>query len=82
MRYPIGNQDFRSLREDGYVYVDKTEHICRILEAGKYFFLSRPRRFGKSLTASTIQELYSGDRELFSGLWAFDNWGFAERRRP
>ena len=82
MRYPIGNQDFRSLREDGYVYVDKTEHICRILEAGKYFFLSRPRRFGKSLTASTIQELCSGDRELFSGLWAYDNWGFAERRRP
>ena len=44
MRYPIGNQDFHSLRERGYVYVDKTEHICRLPDAGNYFFLSRPRR--------------------------------------
>ena len=82
MRYPIGNQDFRSLRAKGFVYVDKTEHICRIPDAGEYFFLSRPRRFGKSLTVSTLKELYSGDRELFQGLWAYDNWSFAERQRP
>ena len=79
MRYPIGNQDFRSLREKDYVYVDKTRHICRMItEGGQYLFLSRPRRFGKSLTVSTIKELHSGDRELFRGLWAYDNWGFAE----
>ena len=70
MRYPIGNQDFRTLREDGAAYVDKTEHIARVLDSGRYFFLSRPRRFGKSLTVSTMAELYSGDSALFEGLWA------------
>ena len=83
MRYPIGNQDFRSLRRDGYVYVDKTRQIARVLrEGGKYLFLARPRRFGKSLTVSTLRELHSGDRELFVGLWAYDNWDFAGRQRP
>ncbi len=82
MRYPIGKQDFRGLREHGDVYVDKTAHICAVANAGKYFFLSRPRRFGKSLTVSTLVELYSGDRELFGGLWAYDNWDFTERQRP
>ena len=82
MRYPIGTQDFRTLREDGAVYVDKTEHICRVCNAGRYFFLSRPRRFGKSLTVSTLKELYSGDRELFRGLWAYDHWDFPARQRP
>ena len=83
MRYPIGRQDFRTLRADENVYVDKTAHICRMLrEGGKYLFLSRPRRFGKSLTVSTVKELYSGDRELFRGLSAYHGWGFAERRRP
>ncbi len=82
MRYPIGNQDFRTLREDGSVYVDKTEHICGVANAGSYFFLSRPRRFGKSLTVSTLNELYSGDRALFGGLWAHEHWDFTARRRP
>ncbi len=82
MRYSISNQDFRTLREAGATYVDKTEHIARILDSGSYFFLSRPRRFGKSLTVSTIRELYSGDRELFGGLWAHEHWRFAERQRP
>jgi hypothetical protein len=74
MKYPVGIQDFRKLREGGYVYVDKTEYICPILEAGKYYLLTRPRRFGKSLLLSAINELYSGSRELFSGLWAEDHW--------
>ncbi|MCB0614411.1 MAG: ATP-binding protein [Phaeodactylibacter sp.] len=74
MKYPIGIQDFRELREGGYVYVDKTAQIHRILTGGKYFFLSRPRRFGKSLLLSTIKELYAGSRELFEGLWIEDHW--------
>lgn len=74
MQYPVGIQDFRELREGGYVYVDKTEHIHRIVTGGKYFFLSRPRRFGKSLLLSTMKELYSGSRELFEGLWIENNW--------
>lgn len=59
MKYPVGIQDFCELREGGYVYVDKTEHIHRIVTGGKYFFLSRPRRFGKSLLLSTIKELHN-----------------------
>jgi hypothetical protein len=82
MKYPVGIQDFRELREGGYVYIDKTEYICHILEAGKYYLLTRPRRFGKSLLLSTINELYSGSRELFSGLWAERNWDWEGKRRP
>ncbi len=63
-------------------YVDKTEHICRIVDGGRYLFLARPRRFGKSLTVSTINELYSGSAELFGGLWAGEHWDFTEKRRP
>ena len=82
LKYPIGIQDFRTLREGGYVYVDKTEHIHRLLTTGKYYFFSRPRRFGKSLTVATMNELYSGSRELFDGLWVQDHWDFEAMRRP
>ncbi|WP_420458578.1 AAA family ATPase [Neolewinella sp.] len=82
MKYPIGIQDFRTLREGGYAYVDKTEHIHRLLTTGKYYFFSRPRRFGKSLTVATMNELYSGSEELFGGLWVQDHWDFAAMRRP
>ncbi|MCO6487240.1 MAG: ATP-binding protein [Phaeodactylibacter sp.] len=78
MKYPIGIQDFRELREGGYVYVDKTAYIHRMLAGGKYFFLSRPRRFGKSLLLSTIKELYAGSRELFEGLWIEDKWDWEQ----
>ncbi|MCO6487409.1 MAG: ATP-binding protein [Phaeodactylibacter sp.] len=78
MKYPIGIQDFGKLREGGYVYVDKTEQIHRILQSGNYYFLSRPRRFGKSLLLSTIKELYSGSRELFEGLWVEDRWDWGK----
>ncbi|MCB0595517.1 MAG: ATP-binding protein [Lewinellaceae bacterium] len=81
MKYPIGIQDFRKLREGGYVYVDKTEYISRILNSGNYYFLSRPRRFGKSLLLSTMKELYSGSRELFKGLWVEGHWNW-EQRNP
>jgi hypothetical protein len=65
---PTGESDFASLREDGCIYVDKTAHIAQMILGSKYYFLSRPRRFGKSLTVSTIDALFSGRRELFSGL--------------
>lgn len=68
MKYPIGIQSFESLRNDGYLYVDKTQLIYELLHTGKYFFLSRPRRFGKSLLLSTIRAYYEGKRHLFEGL--------------
>ena len=66
--YPIGIQSFSEIREGGYVYVDKTEFIHSLSASGKYYFLSRPRRFGKSLFLSTLEAFYSGRRELFDGL--------------
>lgn len=66
--YPIGVQNFATLREDGYTYVDKTGFIEKLIKSGKYFFLSRPRRFGKSLLLSTIEAFYLGRKDLFDGL--------------
>ena len=68
MIYPIGIQDFESLRNDGYVYVDKTALIYKLATTGRYYFLSRPRRFGKSLLISTMEAYFRGKRELFKGL--------------
>jgi len=65
---PIGIQNFESLRADGYLYVDKTEIVHRLATTGRYYFLSRPRRFGKSLLISTLQAYFEGKRELFDGL--------------
>ena len=77
-KYPVGLQSFREIREGGYVYVDKTEIIHRLVEMGKYYFLSRPRRFGKSLLVDTMEELFSGSEELFRGLWIHDKWDWAK----
>ena len=66
--YPIGIQNFESLRNDGYVYVDKTAWVYRLVNTGRYYFLSRPRRFGKSLLISTLEAYFLGKRELFKGL--------------
>ena len=68
MLYPIGIQNFEDLRRNGYVYVDKTSHIYHLTSTGKYFFLSRPRRFGKSLLVSTMEAYFSGRKDLFKGL--------------
>lgn len=65
---PIGIQDFESLRNDGYLYVDKTALMYKLLSIGRYYFLSRPRRFGKSLLISTLHAFFSGKKELFKGL--------------
>lgn len=67
-KYPLGKQDFKSLRERGYVYVDKTSFIPLLLNGPDYYFISRPRRFGKSLFLSTLEQFFLGRRELFSGL--------------
>ena len=68
MKYPLGIQNFQSLREDGYCYVDKTDKIYQLASTGRYYFLSRPRRFGKSLLLSTIRAYFEGKKELFDGL--------------
>lgn len=68
LRYPVGIQSFAKMREGGYVYVDKTAFIHQLIKEGGYYFLSRPRRFGKSLFLSTIEAYYSGRRDLFKGL--------------
>lgn len=69
VRYPIGIQDFRDLRKGGYLYVDKTELVARLIWRGKYIFLGRPRRFGKSLLLSTIEYYFRGEKALFEGTW-------------
>ena len=68
-RYPIGIQTFSEIVNDGYVYIDKTDYVYKMThEDGKYFFLSRPRRFGKSLLTSTFASYFEGKKELFNGL--------------
>ena len=68
MKYPIGIQSFEQIIEDGYVYVDKTDLVYKLTHEGKIYFLSRPRRFGKSLLVSTLKNYYLGHKELFKGL--------------
>lgn len=67
-KYPIGIQTFEKLRNEGYLYIDKTAQIMKMVQEGNYYSLSRPRRFGKSLLLSTIQAYFEGKRELFKGL--------------
>lgn len=71
---PVGIQTFKDIIEGGFLYVDKTLHIYELIRYPKgYFFLSRPRRFGKSVTISTLAAIFSGNRELFKGLWLYDS---------
>ena len=67
-RLPIGMQTFGELRERNCYYVDKTDYVWRLTEEGKHYFLSRPRRFGKSLLVDTLKELFEGNEPLFAGL--------------
>ena len=78
-RLPIGIQTFRELREENAYYVDKTPYIRRLLDRGKHYFLSRPRRFGKSLFLDTLKELFEGSEELFAGLHIHDRWNWSVR---
>ena len=72
-RLPLGIQSFREIIEGDYVYADKTKYVYDLINTDKYYFLSRPRRFGKSLLLDTIAEVFSGDKELFKGLWIYDS---------
>ncbi|MDV7394416.1 AAA family ATPase, partial [Arthrospira platensis SPKY1] len=76
---PTGESSFPSIREGGWLYVDKTEGLYRLISTGKYFFLSRPRRFGKSLMVSTLKALFEGREELFEGLWIHERWDWAKK---
>jgi hypothetical protein len=69
-KLPIGIQTFKIIRTEGYLYVDKTKYLVELIDNGRIYFLSRPRRFGKSLTISTFDALFSGKKELFQGLYA------------
>ena len=78
-KLPIGIQTFREIREEGHYYVDKTGFALRLIEQGKYYFLSRPRRFGKSLFLDTLAELFAGNEALFAGLEAHARWDWSRR---
>jgi len=77
-KLPIGISDFKELIEGNYIYVDKTEYIYKLINQGKYYFLSRPRRFGKSLLLSTIRYLLQGHKDLFKDLYIYDKWNWNE----
>ena len=76
-RLPIGIQTFRKIREENCYYVDKTTYIRKLLDAGTHYFLSRPRRFGKSLFLDTLKELFEGNELLFEGLYIHDHWDWS-----
>ena len=72
--YPVGIQSFEEIRKNHYCYVDKTELIYQLANSGKYYFLSRPRRFGKSLLISTLEAYFSGKKNVFQGRCHGNNW--------
>ncbi len=76
---PIGVQTLPKIREKNCVYVDKTQIIHQLVTTGSYYFLSRPRRFGKSLLISTLKELYLGNKAVFEGLWIENNWNWSKK---
>ncbi len=79
---PVGYSSFERIREDGFLYVDKTRHLFQLLDTGMFYFLSRPRRFGKSLTVSTLRCLFQGRKELFEGLWIAENTDWEWKKHP
>ena len=78
-KLPIGLQTFSELINDNYYYADKTPLISKIVESGKYYFLSRPRRFGKSLLISTLKSAFAGEEPLFKGLYLADHWDWSKQ---
>ena len=80
-KLPIGRQNFKQIRENNYLYVDKTKYIYKMINSGDINFLSRPRRFGKSLLVSTLKELFKGNKKLFEGLYIYDKWNW-ENKHP
>jgi hypothetical protein len=80
-KLPIGIQNFKELRTENYYYVDKTQFVKQLVEGGKYYFLSRPRRFGKSLFLDTLKQAFLGNKPLFEGLYLEKNWDW-NRKYP
>ncbi len=80
-KLPIGIQNFENIRTNNYLYVDKTKHLMEMIENGECYFLSRPRRFGKSLTLSTLEAMFKGKTELFKGLYA-EEWVKEQSKKP
>ena len=78
-KLPIGIQTFRDIITEGFVYVDKTEIAYNLIMGGKYYFLSRPRRFGKSLFLDTLKDIFEGKKELFKGLAIYDRWDWEDQ---
>ncbi len=78
-KLPIGLNSFRDIIEGNYIYFDKTKHLFQMIENGKYYFLSRPRRFGKTLTVDVLMHLFEGHKELFEGLYINDKWDWSKR---
>ena len=78
-KLPIGVQTFRDIREEHCYYVDKTAYVGRLLDEAKHYFLSRPRRFGKSLFLDTCKELFEGNEPLFEGLAIHGRWDWSVR---
>jgi hypothetical protein len=76
-KLPIGIQSFEKIRTEGYYYVDKTPFVVKLVNEGAYYFLSRPRRFGKSLFLDTLRQAFLGRRELFEGLYLENNWDWS-----
>ncbi len=80
-KLPIGIQTFEKIRQEDYLYVDKTKQILKMIEQGECYFLSRPRRFGKSLTLSTLEAMFQGKAELFKGLYV-EEWVKEQAKHP
>ena len=78
-KLPIGIQSFVEIRTDDYYYADKTFYVEKLTNSGKYFFLSRPRRFGKSLFLDTLKQAFLGNKELFKGLYLYDSWNWDKK---
>ena len=81
-KLPIGLQTFSEIIEQGYAYVDKTAHAWAMVSQGKSYFLSRPRRFGKSLFLDTLKELFEGSEALFRGLYIHERWDWSRWSMP
>ena len=78
-KLPIGIQTFSQIQEENYLYIDKTKEAFELIESYKYAFLSRPRRFGKSLFLDTLKNIFEGKKELFEGLYIYDKWDWSKK---
>lgn len=81
-KLPIDVQAFENMRGEDYLYVDKTHHIDKMISEGTYYFLARPRRFGKLLLISTLKCLFEGKKELFTGLWIAEHGDWEWQEHP